>query len=130
VKSPWKLLTKARHLLRHPEDLRRVLADALSKAYAKRTALIHVFEDFLLLFRLVKAWVFGEYKETPRNVILWAILAILYFLSPLDLFPDLFPGGYLDDIAFITFVINKIRVDLDKFQGWEKGKKGASSRLR
>lgn len=100
-----------------------MLGSALKKAYAKRSLLVRVYEDFLTLFRLVKAWVTGEYRDTPKRVILWAVIAILYFLSPLDAFPDIFPGGYLDDIAVIHFIINRIKSDLDKFRGWENNKK-------
>lgn len=118
------LFRRAEHLLRHPEELLIMLTSALGKAYAKRKVLYRVFEDFLLLFRLVRSWVKGEYRQVPRKTIFWAILAILYFLSPLDLIPDIFPGGYLDDIAFISYVIQKIKEDLEKFSGWEKGRKG------
>jgi uncharacterized membrane protein YkvA (DUF1232 family) len=118
-----KFFRKAEHLLLHPEELMGLLSKGLKKAYDKRFALIHIFEDFLVLFRLVKAFVLGEYKDTPRSVILWAIFAILYFISPLDAIPDLLPGGYIDDIAFISFIVNRIRGDLEKFQSWEKKKK-------
>lgn len=116
------LLHRAEHLLKHPEELLRILGDAMKKAYAKRSVLIHIFEDFLLLFRFVKAWITGEYREVPKKSVFWAVLAILYFLSPLDLIPDLFPGGYLDDIAVISYILKKIRVDLDLFTAWEKKK--------
>jgi uncharacterized membrane protein YkvA (DUF1232 family) len=116
------LLRRAEHLLRHPEELLRTLGEALRKAYAKRSVLVHIFEEFLLLFRFVKAWVVGDYKDTDRGTILWAILAILYFLSPLDLLPDIFPGGYIDDIYVISFILRRIQVDLDKFRAWEKSK--------
>ena len=117
------LFRHADRLLRHPDELLKVLGSAMSKAYAKRSLLWKVFEDFLLLFRLIKAWVSGEYREVPRRVMLWAILAILYFLSPLDFIPDIFPGGYLDDITVITFVLRKFRTDFDKFSEWERKKK-------
>jgi uncharacterized membrane protein YkvA (DUF1232 family) len=117
------IFRSANHLLRHPEELLPLLGKGLKKAYAKRTALYAIFEDFLLLFRLVKAWVMGEYKDVPRKTIFWSVIAILYFISPLDAFPDLFPGGYIDDIAFITFVLGRIRGDLDSFTSWEKKKK-------
>ncbi len=118
-----KFFRKAEHLLLHPEELLALLSTGLKKAYSKRFALIHIFEDFLVLFRLVKAFVTGEYKDTPKKVILWAIFAILYFISPLDAIPDIFPGGYIDDIAFISFIVKRIRSDLEKFQDWEKRKK-------
>lgn len=114
------IFRKAEHLLLHPDELLATITKALGKAYAKRALLFRVFEDFLLLFRLVLAWARGEYEEVPRRTVFWAIVAIIYFLSPIDLIPDIFPGGYLDDIAVITFVIRRIRGDLDKFTDWEK----------
>jgi uncharacterized membrane protein YkvA (DUF1232 family) len=119
----YPIFTRARRLIQNPEELLATLAAALSKAYSKRTVLVKIFEDFLLLFRLVKAWVLGDYEEAPKKTILWAVLAILYFLSPLDAFPDLFPGGYIDDIALISFVLGRIKPDLDQFSAWEKKKK-------
>jgi uncharacterized membrane protein YkvA (DUF1232 family) len=116
------LFRRAEHLLLHPDELFATLTAALSKAYAKRSILIKVFEDFLLLFRLVKAWVSGEYRQASRGTVVWAVLAILYFLSPLDIIPDIFPGGYLDDIAFISYVLRKIKEDVDQFRAWEKAK--------
>ncbi len=100
-----------------------MLGKALKKAYAKRGLLLRVYEDFLTLFRLVRAWVTREYTETPKKVILWSILAILYFLSPLDAIPDIFPGGYLDDIYVIHFIVTRFKSDLDKFREWENAKK-------
>ena len=123
MKLSRMIFRKADHLLHHPEELLQILAQGLKKAYARRASLFAVFEDFLLLFRLVKAWVTGEYRGASRKVVFWSVIAILYFISPLDLIPDIFPGGYLDDIAFITFVINRIRGDLDLFTAWEKGRK-------
>jgi len=114
---------KAEHLLLHPEELLHTLTHALGKAYAKRTVLYKVFEDFLLLFRFVRAWAKGEYVDVPRKSIFWAIFAIIYFVSPIDLIPDFLPGGYIDDIMVIAYVVKKIKVDLDKFSAWEKEKK-------
>lgn len=117
------LLRRARRLIQNPEELLAMLAQGLSKAYSKRTVLVKIFEDFLTLFRLVKAWVLGDYREVPRKTILWAVLAILYFLSPIDAILDILPGGYIDDIAMISFILGRIKPDLDRFAVWERKKK-------
>jgi uncharacterized membrane protein YkvA (DUF1232 family) len=118
-----KFYHRARRVIRNPQEILVILAEGLQKAYARRIFLWNVFADFLILFRLVKAWVMGDYKETPKQAILWALAAIIYFLSPLDAIPDILPGGYLDDIAFISFIVNRIRPNLDEFLAWEKKKK-------
>jgi uncharacterized membrane protein YkvA (DUF1232 family) len=120
------LYARAKFLLRNPEELRKMLLNAIGKAYAQRRLLTRVFSDLMLLFRLVRAWVRGEYRDIPRKSILWAVFAILYFLSPIDLIPDFLPGGYIDDMAVIAFVCNRIRGDLDDFLEWEKARKPAA----
>jgi uncharacterized membrane protein YkvA (DUF1232 family) len=49
--------------------------------------------------------------------------ALLYFVTPSDLFPDFIPvAGYVDDATIIAFVVNAIKADLDKFLEWEATK--------
>ena len=97
---------RADFLLRHPEELVRTLGDALKKTYAKRAVLRRVFSDFILLFRFVRAWVRGDYREMPRKSVYWALFAIIYFLSPIDLIPDHIPVfGLLDDYAVLGLAI-------------------------
>ena len=116
---------RAEHLLLHPEELLATLGQAIAKAYARRKILVSVFADLIVLFRFVRAWVRGEFRRMPRKSVLWALAAIIYFLSPIDLIPDILPGGYLDDIAVIAFVVRRIRADLDEFLEWERDRKGA-----
>jgi len=118
-----RLFRRTEYLIRHPDELLAILTQALGKAYAKRLVIWKVFEDFLTLFRLVKAWVMRDYVDVPTKSIFWAIFAIVYFLSPIDLIPDFLPGGYIDDIFVISYVVKKIKVDLEKFEAWEKQRK-------
>lgn len=117
---------RAEHLLLHPDELLATLGKALAKAYARRKVLLSVFADLMVLFRFVRAWARGEFREVPRKSVLWALFAIVYFLSPIDLIPDFLPGGYLDDMFVIAFVVKRIRADLDRFEAWELEKKKGS----
>ncbi|MCB2208433.1 MAG: DUF1232 domain-containing protein [Bacteroidetes bacterium] len=49
-------------------------------------------------------------KEVPSHEKAKLILAIAYFISPLDILPEAFLGplGYLDDLALSAFVLNGI----------------------
>jgi uncharacterized membrane protein YkvA (DUF1232 family) len=74
-------------------------------------------------FRLLKAYINKEYTVVPWASIVLVTVAILYFLTPIDLILDWLPlVGYVDDAAVIVFVIRQIKVDLDKFQQWEATK--------
>lgn len=114
---------KAERLLLHPEELLATLGQALAKAYARRKLLLKVFSDLMLLFRFVRAWARGDFREVPRKSVLWALFAIVYFLSPIDLIPDFLPGGYIDDMFVIAYVTKKIRADLDRYEAWENARK-------
>ena len=47
------------------------------------------------------------------------ISAIIYFVMPTDLIPDILPGGFIADVTVIGFVIKQIKADLDNFLAWE-----------
>ncbi len=99
-----------------------MLGQALAKAYAQRKVLLKVFSDLMLLFRFVRDFARGDFREVSRSSVLWATFAIIYFLSPIDLIPDFLPGGYIDDMFVIAYVTKKIRKDLDKYEEWAKSK--------
>jgi uncharacterized membrane protein YkvA (DUF1232 family) len=124
----WRpFFRRAEHLLLHRDELLAVLGDALAKAYARRKVLYKVFADLMLLFRFVRAWARGDYREMPRKSVLWAMFAIIYFLSPIDLIPDFLPGGYIDDMFVIAYVVKKIRADLDRFEEFERKRKAGGA---
>ncbi len=122
-------IRKAAHLLSDPVELTKVLNEARAKANKAKKALWKVWEDFLTLFRFCKSWVVGEYRGASTASLLWAIAAIVYFLNPFDVIPDLLPGGYIDDVAIIGWVLRKIQVDIEKFRLWEATKSGGGGAL-
>ncbi|NUM89266.1 MAG: DUF1232 domain-containing protein, partial [Bdellovibrionales bacterium] len=97
-----------------------VVGEGLAKANLNRGSLKKIWGEFLALLRLLKAWASGSYRAIPWQSIVWVVAALLYFLNPIDAIPDILPGGFIDDIAVLTLVINRIRSDLDKFLSWEK----------
>jgi len=103
-----------------PEKTERIIADALKKADRQRGRLSKVWDEINGLFRLVRAWVRRDYKSVPWESVVLALGAIVYFLSPIDLIPDFILGlGYLDDAAFVAWVVQSIRGDIKEFLAWE-----------
>jgi uncharacterized membrane protein YkvA (DUF1232 family) len=69
---------------------------------------------------LLRAYIRGDYRDIPWGSIVLVIVAIIYFVSPIDLIPDIIPViGLTDDAAVIAFVIAQIKADLDNFLAWE-----------
>ena len=78
-------------------------------------------EKFFILGRLLKAYSHGEYRTIPWKSYLLVVAAILYFINPIDLIPDLMPIlGLTDDFAVLLMVYKSIGADIDKFLVWEK----------
>jgi uncharacterized membrane protein YkvA (DUF1232 family) len=53
--------------------------------------------------------------EIPSNKKLKLVAGIAYFISPIDLLPEMFLGpiGYLDDIAVAAFILNDLINEVD-----------------
>jgi len=80
-------------------------------------------EKFFTLGRLLRAYAQGEYREIPWKSLLLIVAAILYFINPIDVIPDLMPlVGLTDDFAVLFMVYKSVGADIDKFLEWEKSK--------
>lgn len=78
-------------------------------------------EKFFVLGRLVKAYAMGHYREVPWKTLLLIVAAIVYFVNPLDLVPDIIPlTGLTDDFAVLLWVYNSVSNEINKFLNWEK----------
>ncbi len=54
-------------------------------------------------------------------------VAIIYFVNPFDLIPDLAPvAGYIDDAFVIAAVAAQVVADLEAFRGWEQSRATAT----
>lgn len=74
-----------------------------------------------LMMSLVRSYVKKEYTDPPLTSIMAIMLALIYFLSPVDLIPDFVPGaGYLDDGAVIAGCLALVRTDLEDYRIWRK----------
>ena len=115
---------RAREYVNDKQKAAQLLAEAIEKAKRNKGALINLWNKLTALFRLINAWVKGEYTDVSLKTILWVTAAIIYFVNPFDVMPDFIPGvGYVDDVVVILFVINTIRHALDKFLEWERSQK-------
>ncbi|UXP30670.1 YkvA family protein [Reichenbachiella agarivorans] len=74
----------------------------------------------MVVLRMLKAQVTGEYREIPWRTLLLSAGAMLYFITPLDVIPDFIPAlGLTDDIAILFWVYNSVKEDIERFEMWE-----------
>lgn len=118
--------TRAEEYLRDPDKSRSLLDHAVKKANKTEqtnSTQSDFWSQLKAFFRLLKAYINKEYTVVPWASIVLVTVAILYFVTPIDLILDWLPlVGYVDDAAVIVFVVRQIKVDLDKFQQWEATK--------
>jgi uncharacterized membrane protein YkvA (DUF1232 family) len=117
-----RIKNKAEEYARDSNKAKKLLGDAVKKAkrYERnRGPLADVWGYLTALFRLLRAYISGDYRDIPWVSIVLVIVAIIYFVSPIDLIPDFLPAGYIDDAAVIALVIAQIQADLDNFLAWE-----------
>lgn len=105
----------------NPEKISDLLEEAQRKAEKNRDRISEALDGLQSLSRLLKAWLHGKYTTVPWRTIVLSIAAILYFVNPLDVVPDLLPAfGFLDDAGVLAFVLQSIRKDIDRFLDWER----------
>lgn len=118
-----KTKSKAEEYARDPNKAKKLLVDAVKKAKSydrSRGPLAEVWGYLTAIFRLLRAYIRGDYRDIPWGPIVMVIVAILYFVSAIDLIPDILPGiGLVDDAAVIGLVIAQTKMDLDNFLAWE-----------
>lgn len=79
-----------------------------------------VLGDIPLLCMIVGDYITGKYKEIPFASIVFIVAALIYFLSPIDLIPDIIPvGGYIDDAAVIAIATAAVHSDLQDYRDWK-----------
>ena len=118
-----EFLEQALVYLKDPKKLSRLLTAVLTYADENKNAVRTFFKDVLLLWEMLNAWFRREYRAIPKKTIVLIVAALIYFVSPIDLIPDWLPGGFIDDAALITWVIQSIASDIKKFKSWKKRRK-------
>ena len=80
-------------------------------------------DKFYTLARLLRAYTRGEYRTIPWKSLLLIVAALVYFINPVDIIPDLMPVvGFTDDFAVLYLVYKSVGEDIEKFLLWEKSK--------
>jgi uncharacterized membrane protein YkvA (DUF1232 family) len=87
----------------------------------KQASFASAAEKFAVLGRLIKAYALGNYRDVELKTILYIIAALIYFINPIDLIPDMLPmTGFTDDFGVLLWVYNAVGSEINKFLTWEK----------
>jgi uncharacterized membrane protein YkvA (DUF1232 family) len=69
---------------------------------------------------IVKDYFKGDYKEIPYKTLASIIGAVIYFAAPIDIIPDSFLGGYLDDVMVMNAVFTAAAIDIANYKSWKE----------
>jgi uncharacterized membrane protein YkvA (DUF1232 family) len=116
-----RVSSRAQEYARDPQRLVRLVDDAAKASKTPRAGRVgEALEGIKALTRLVLAYARGEYRDIPRDKLLLAVGALIYFLSPLDLIPEfLGPLGFSDDAVVLALLMRLMREEVDNFLAWE-----------
>ena len=110
--------SRARQYLGGQRDVRGLAAAAAPGDAASQG----LFADLAASWRLVRAYLSGEYRAVRLRSVLAVIGGLLYFVSPVDLIPDVFMLlGFTDDAIVLSLVFGVVRQELAGFRAWERG---------
>ncbi len=111
----------ARRVIRRRLKVLRLTRDAYVKLGDGEGVMSRVADDLRAMLRLTKAWARREYRNVPWKVVVYIVAAILYFLNPADLIPDVLTGiGFVDDAAVVGAVVRSVQGELVAFRRWER----------
>lgn len=117
-------LNRAARLAGKPGRISLLLAKLTAKMSTvnwKDVSLTNTQQKFYVLGRMAKAYASGNYRDISWKSMLIVLAAIIYFVNPIDLIPDLVPGlGLTDDFSILLWVYNTLSNEVRKFLAWEQ----------
>ena len=100
------------------QDLEKVMKDS-ETAEAKGGKLGEQFENFKLLWALLKDYYNGKYPNAPWKLVAAIGFAVAYLISPIDVIPDFIPiAGFVDDASVFALVVAAFDSDIKAYKEW------------
>lgn len=119
-----KYKKKAAEVLKDNERVKDLLASTgkkLTDVLESNDRLKEFSEKVYVMIRMVKAQISGEYREFPWRTLAMMVGALIYFVTPMDLIPDIIPIlGLTDDISIVYWIYKSVQEDIEKFENWER----------
>lgn len=113
---------KAIELLKNAEKLEDLLVrvDEKFKSIPKVGEKLAYIPELALLIR---SYIIGEYEDITAVELVAIVAALIYFVSPIDIIPDVIHGvGFLDDAVVAGIVVNWCDEDIKKYMEWRKNR--------
>lgn len=120
AKKAWDSNKKDAEDLLNDEKKINSFLNQLEEKFKAVSGLTDKLKDIPLIVELIRAYIKKEYTEIPVGSIIGLVSALIYFVSPVDLIPDVIPViGYVDDAMVIALAIRFAYTDLEDFKKWK-----------
>ena len=126
-------LKEAEKTLHSKDETRKVLDNACRKAKSmsgnQRSNDPNLVECVTLMCNLVYDYARGYYREVPVKMIVGITAALLYFISPADLIPDVAGAiGVSDDVGVLMYALKCCKGELIDYRKWKQENPNPSAR--
>lgn len=106
--------TKAKEYINDPEKIKDLLKEI--PKYLNKDSLLEVKNYIVLMYEYIRDIVNGSYKDYDGWALAQIVACMIYLVAPIDLIPDILPGGLIDDASVILWVFNNTKSELDKYK--------------
>ena len=84
--------------------------------YLSRKGLHEIKDSLVLMRNYLSDITTSKYKDYSKAKLVLIVAAVIYVVSPLDLFPDFIFGGFIDDVSIVVWVLKEIGEELEKYK--------------
>ncbi|MBR2359847.1 MAG: DUF1232 domain-containing protein [Bacteroidaceae bacterium] len=112
--SPWS--KKGKTIIKDPAKMTLLLGKL--RNYMGKGGLASIREDLTVVYNYVKDIVGGRYREYSSGNLALIAGAVVYLVSPLDFVADFIPFGLVDDVAIISWALNRMGDELERYRLW------------
>lgn len=116
-------LARAGKLAGHPGRIIKLLVQLSVKLYHtdfRNLKADQLVSKISVLGRMAGAYARREYTVIPWQTMITLLAALLYFINPIDLIPDVVPAlGLTDDFTVLIWVYGTAEKEIEKFLLWE-----------
>lgn len=111
-KGNWQ--KKAQWIVSNPKQAKELLSQFTS--CLSRKGLIKVKDHLLLARDYLCDVITGKYKDYDTKKLILIMATVLYVVTPIDLLPDLVPGGLIDDVSIAIWALKETGEELRKYK--------------
>lgn len=112
IKGNW--LGKARLYTFNPQKM-KVLLFQLG-LYLTKNGLSSAKDTLILIRGYLHDVSTGKYKDYELKKLTIIVGAIIYVVTPVDLFPDFIPAGFVDDLSILGWAASQAAAELRKYK--------------